>query len=318
MVETKPSERDIQNYAKKLLEESDKQIQLMYGRNIRLFDTQDMRKHLSNLTNQLRDHDIKPKQLKITPATLKFFNRGFDMGMAMAHYKHTTNGKVNIREFALKYLESLFSLSADTLLSNTKFRSYRKYFFKVIPSNMDKEKIHKINEFLKNIDKREFYALGQQMTQLNLRMRKLHRNSMPITIRVVDLHKEIYDLACSCVEKYLKIIYGITMACGVNPLDYKKIKKIPTYEIKRRLENGNYNYQLLLRPFNTIIWNADKHTGTIKHIAGKRIEFVANEGVKRKTYASFIQLTKELCAVTFLISRYFFAITLNILRSSRE
>jgi hypothetical protein len=106
------------------------------------------------------------------------------------------------------------------------------------------------------------------------------------------------------------------MACGVDPLDYTKIKNLPIYEIKRRLEKGNYNYQLLLRPFITIIWNADKHTGTIKHLASKRIEFIANEGVKRKTYASFIQLTKELCAVTFLISRYIFAMLLNIIRSS--
>jgi hypothetical protein len=150
----------------------------MYERNIRLFDRPYMRKHL---TNQLRPYNIKPEQLKITPGTLKFFNRGFGMGMAMAHYCHTANGNVTMQEFALNNLESLFSLSPDSLLSNTKFRSYRKYFFNVIPSNIDKEKIHKINEFLTDIDKKEFYALGQQMTQLNSRMRKLHRKNMPIT-----------------------------------------------------------------------------------------------------------------------------------------
>ena len=62
------------------------------------------------------------------------------MGMAIAHYKHTTDGKVTFQEFALQNLESLFSLSPDSLLTNTKFRFYKKYFFDVIPSNIDKQK----------------------------------------------------------------------------------------------------------------------------------------------------------------------------------
>jgi hypothetical protein len=104
------------------------------------------------------------------------------------------------------------------------------------------------------------------------------------------------------------------MAYETNVFDYDKIKNIPIYEIKNRLEKSDHNYQLLLRPFITIIWNADKHTGTIKNLAKKRIEFIANEGVKWKTYGSFIQLTKELSAVTFLLSRYIFDILLKTIR----
>lgn len=76
----------------------------MYGINVRLFDRPEMHKHL---TNQLKDFSIKPDQLKITPKTFKFFNRGVVMGMAVAHYRHTTDGKVTMKEFAVKNLESL-------------------------------------------------------------------------------------------------------------------------------------------------------------------------------------------------------------------
>ena len=56
-------------------------------------------------TNQLTGYNIKPEDLKITPGTLKFFNRGVGIGVAMAHYRHTTNGNVTMQEFALKNLE---------------------------------------------------------------------------------------------------------------------------------------------------------------------------------------------------------------------
>ena len=305
------TEKDVQHFVKTLLKESDKQRRLMYGTNVKVLDRPNMRQHL---ISQLRDHNFTPDQLKISPKTLKYFDRGVGMGMAIAHYKHTTDGKVTFQEFALQNLESLFSLSPDSLLTNTKFRFYKKYFFDVIPSNIDKQKFHRINEFLKNINKKEIYALGQQMTQLNLRMRKLHMQRTPITVKVIDEHKEIYDLTCSCVEKYLKILYGVKMANEDTILDYNDVKKTGIYEIKRKLEKSDDNYRLLLKPFSTIIWNADKHTGRIKNLAKKRIEFIANEGVKWKTYSSFVQLTRELCSVTFLLSRYIYAIALKAIR----
>jgi hypothetical protein len=43
-----------------------------------------------------------------------------------------------------------------------------------------------------------------------------------------------------------------------------------------------------------------------------KIKFIANEGKKTKSYSRFIQLTKEIYAVTFLLSRYSQAITLKI------
>lgn len=294
-------EKDIQNHVKALLKKSDEENQLMYGRNVKLFDKPDIRQLL---ISQLKDQNIGANQLKITPKTLKDFYRGFTMGIAKAHYNHTTNGSVSLKEFLLQNLDRLFSLSRDSLLVDTKFRSYRKYFFRVIPSNFDKEKSYRISEFLSNIDKKEFYALGQQMTNLNLAMRKLHRGDKPITISVIDQHKNIYDLCCSCIEKYLKLLYGIQKAYNGTPLEYDRIKNTNIYKIKKELIETNDNYRLLLKPFITILWNADKHSGTIKHPAKKKIQFIANEGVKMKTYSSFIQLTKEICAVTFLLSRY--------------
>ncbi|MGB6673260.1 MAG: hypothetical protein WBE34_12580 [Candidatus Nitrosopolaris sp.] len=83
MTKIKPAEKDIQSYIKTLLRESDKQFQLMYGRNVRLFDRPDTRQHL---ISQLRDYYITPDQLKISPKTFKYFDRGVGMGMAIAHY----------------------------------------------------------------------------------------------------------------------------------------------------------------------------------------------------------------------------------------
>lgn len=145
-------------------------------------------------------------------------------------------------------------------------------------------------------------------------MRKLYVTNKPITTAVIDNHKDIYDLCCSCIEKYLKILYGIKQAYDGKIIAYNDIKKKYTYSIKTELEKIDSNYRLLLKPFSTIIWNADKHTGTIKNPIRKRIEFRANEGKKIKSYSTFVQLTKELCAVTFLLSRYIQAIELKIVK----
>lgn len=112
------------------------------------------------------------------------------MGIAKAHYNHTTNGNVSLKEFLLQNLDRLFSLSRDSLLIDTKFRSYRKYFFRVIPSNFDKEKSYRTSEFLSSIDKKEFCALGQHMTNLNLAMSNLHRGDKPITVSVIEHFKK--------------------------------------------------------------------------------------------------------------------------------
>jgi hypothetical protein len=90
------------------------------------------------------------------------------------------------------------------------------------------------------------------------------------------------------MAQYSRLLLPSPISFPTFPCDIASVKH-------RSLEKDNYNYQLLLRPFITIIWNADKHTGTIKHVASKRIEFIANEGMKRKTYASFIQLTSSVC-----------------------
>ena len=216
----------------------------------------------------------------------------------------------------LQYLDQLFYLHPDTLLTNTKFTSYKKYFFNVIPGNIDKQKLSRINTFLKTINQNELYALGQQMTKLNSRIRKLYKANEQITTAVIDNHKDIYDLCCSCIEKYLKIIYGIKQAYDGKILAYNDIKKKYTYSIKTELEKINSNYLLLLKPFITIIWNANKHTGTLKDPVKKRIEFRANEGKKTKSYSAFIQLTKELCTVTFLLSRYSQAIAFKIAKEA--
>jgi hypothetical protein len=304
-------EKDIQNFAKRLLKEADKESQLMYGKNIKFYDKPYMRQLI---TNQLRDKNISPDQLKITPKGFKEFIRAISLGMATAHYYHTTNGKISPQQFALDFLERLFCLSTGSPLLDPTFASYRRYFFRTIPSKFNKQQIDSINSFLKTIDKKEFYALGQQMTNLNLSIKKLYRQDKPITIKVIDNHKDIYDLCCSCVEKYLKILYGIKKAYDGTHLAYEKIKKISAYEIKKKLENNDRNYRLLLKPFSTLIWNADKHMGTLKNPANKSIEFIAIEGRKRKSYSSFLQLTKELCIVTFLLSRWIYAIYLKIMK----
>lgn len=103
-------------------------------------------------------------------------------------------------------------------------------------------------------------------------------------------------------------MYGVKSAHDGSILHYEKIRKTPIYEIKK---NSDPNYRKPLKPFITIIWNADKHTGTLKNPAKKSIEFIANEGRKLKSYSSFIQLIKELCIVTFLLSRWIYAIYLK-------
>jgi hypothetical protein len=170
---------------------------------------------------------------------------------------------------------------------------------------------------LKTVEKKEQYALGQKMTDLNLSLRKLHRENRVITSRTIDQHKEIYDLCCSCNEKYLKILFGIDNTCNGSTVDFKSIKKKPIYGIIASLENSNQNYRLLLKPFSTIIWNADKHTGTLKYPSRKKIEFIANEGRKWMSYSSFVKLTKEICSVNFLLSRYPFAILLATMKKGK-
>lgn len=166
------AEKQIQNFVKTLLKETDKQLQLMYGRNIKLFDKPDMRQLL---VSHLKDKNTRPDQLRISPKVLKDFNRGINFGIATAHYHHTTKGDISPQQFAVDFIQHLFFLSGYSQLKDPKFASYSRYFFNTILSNLDKGKNDRINSFLKTIKEKELYALGQQMTNLNASIRKLYK-----------------------------------------------------------------------------------------------------------------------------------------------
>lgn len=142
----------------------------MYGTNIKLFDKPEYR---TLLVNCLKSQSTTRDQLKITPSRLKQFDRGLLAGIAQAHYKHSTKGKISYEQFILQSLDQLFSLKPDTLLTNTKFTSYKKYFFNIIPGSIDKEKLRRINTFLKTISQKELYALGQQIDKVKLKHEKI-------------------------------------------------------------------------------------------------------------------------------------------------
>lgn len=285
----------------------------MHGKHVKLFNTADISQQLIEV---LKDQTVDPKLLKVTPNTIRNFDMGIRMGIAKAHFEHTAKRSESPRDFAIHNLEQFFSLGSNTLLTNTRFRSYRRYFFYIIASYVNEDASKRINEFLRSIRKKEQYALGQQMSKLNSKVRKLYTEGKPIIASTIDNHKDIYDLCSSCVEKYLKILYGIKEASNGTIRDFEDLKNTPIYKIKKKLENSDRNYSLLLKSFSTIIWNADKHTGTIKYPDKKKIEFISNEGKKWKSYSSFIHLTKELCATVFLLSRYLQAILLVALKRS--
>ena len=67
------TQKDIKDFAKTLLRESDSKIQLMYGTNIKLFDKPEYK---TLLVNCLKNQSITRDQLKITPSRLKQFDRG--------------------------------------------------------------------------------------------------------------------------------------------------------------------------------------------------------------------------------------------------
>ena len=111
-------------------------------------------------------------------------------------------------------------------------------------SYIDEQSLQNVNKFLKFIKKRELYALGQQISKLNSKIKKLHKTGRPITISTIDNHKDIYDLCCSCIEKYLKILYGIKKASQGVIIDFEKVKKTSIYEVKKKLVSSDRNYLL--------------------------------------------------------------------------
>jgi hypothetical protein len=298
-----------------LLQKSDEAISLRYGKNVKFFDRPDNKNILLNRVPA--DIQTTRNQKKVTQRAVSQFEAGFSLAIIASKYNHEQAGEKSFIEFLLEELKKSLSLPQNSKLQNTKIRSYSKWLFDIVP-DIDHKKLLELNVFFKTIKKEELNALGQAVTKLSNDLGKLKISGKYISLRAIDVHKELYDECCSCIEKYLKILYGVHLEINNNFTNYDKIKKIPFYKIIIELRGTDSKYITLLKPLSTIIWNADKHTGTIKIPKSRRIKFVANEGTKSMSYSSFIKLTKEICALTFILSRYFHIIILKALMNFQK
>lgn len=240
------------------------------------------------------NQSLTSKDLEITDAKFRDFNLGVMVGIAKAHYDHTTHGRIGVQEFALQNLERLFEPSPNSLLINTKYEIYRKSLFNILPKKLDQNKMINLTEFLKTIPDSDNYALGQKITELNRYVPKLEKDSSRINERSVDTYKIIYDMCCSCYEKYLKILYSVLQIFNEQSVFYDKVKKMQAYDIKKSLLNQNSkDYNILVEPFKTIIWNANKHPGTVKDPTNRTVTFYSNEGKLEYDYEENENVTKS-------------------------
>ena len=104
---------------------------------------------------------------------------------------------------------------------------------------------------------------------------------------------------------------------------FDDVINLPAHLVKLELIQLNFNFENLLKPFKTIVWNAMKHGQVIKMPSNPKIKFVSNiknqtrnENIEILTYMEFVKLTKELYSVIYLLNRFHHIILLERIRTS--
>jgi hypothetical protein len=218
-----------------------------------------------------------------------------------------TNRQKGIRK---KSPDDILNILKNSYLHKYRYVQFKSLFLNVV-SNLTNDPDYKSKSLRqlvtisKSIPDRYVVSLSQEMSNLNLRfLNKLENPPSVITDEAIDEYSELYDKGCKCLEKFIKISFSFIMGIkGINIVWHKDVQNKKVYGLKGKLEQYDCNFQKLLKPFSTIVWNSIKHGEKIKDPSSGKIVFQSSDGRRIRSYGGFIHMVGELFCVLFLLSR---------------
>ena len=312
-------ERDllIKNYIMDLCKKLERKIELNLGRKFESLNCEEVIDRYINWLRVNNHYDkILTQDLVINKKAINLAFTGFILGIAQAHATQVKQKGVSTTP-----PPNILEIRKGSYLNKYRYNHFRIFMSSIISNliNCPEYKNKSLQELVsisKSIPDRYIVGLSQEMSRLNTDfLHKLENPPRVIRDEVIDEYCEIYDKGCMCLEKYIKISFKfVNDIKGDKKLIFKDVQKRDVYRFKTKLEQFDSNFEGLLRPFSTIIWNSIKHGEKIKDPSSRKITFQSNDGKRVRSYDGFMRLVGQLFSVIFLLSRFSRCYYLSLLR----
>jgi hypothetical protein len=297
----------IKNYMMDLCGKLERKIELRLGRK---FGSLNCKEAVDNYVRWLKVNNqyerIDTQDLVVNERAINVAFTGFVFGIAETHQTYAKGKAVSSAPPS-----NLLSVRKGSYLNKYQYNHFR-IFMSTIISNLinspeyQNKSLQKLVSISKSIPDRYIVSLSQEMSRLNTDfLHKLEDPPTVITDKVIDEYCEIYAKGCMCLEKYIKISFKfVNDIKGNKKIPFKDVRRTDVYRLKTKLEQSDRNFEGLLRPFSTIIWNSIKHGENIKVPSTMKITFQSNDGKRIRSYNGFMRSVGQLFSVIFLLSRF--------------
>lgn len=249
---------------------------------------------------------------KVTEDKGDKFYQIFAALFAYSNYFLNTRGTRPIKEYYLEELKKGLELETKFPLFKAEILRYRLSLFEIINRIATKNKTNEINKFVKSISDENIITLKQQTARVYVLTSELDITRTEITTDDLDKYIDLYDECAGSIETYIKIIYGIEQIIENKNIDFEKIINTNTYKIKSELKQIDINYEVLLSPFNTNLWNAIKHKKVQRMPTIKEIKFKYDSGTIQIKYDEFLRYSQIIYLLLILVSNFLIALELKL------
>jgi len=277
------NDQKIKHVIRLLLERRKNEIELKMGIEINefLYEPYIDRAFQSIKSSALYKH-ITGEQLTVTEKTYKEFENGIMFGISSSYNKDHPENK-QIPKDVQQLIDKEVTILQDSFLLNTNFIEYKIAFSKIIidvihNSYYNNMTLERLSQISKDIPKDETLSLSQ----LLFKIQREYFNDLKTEFSIIDhsiLERflKIYDDCFKCLEKFMKIsLYDYYNIIKNTKKSFDNIINRPAHCVKLELINLNSDFENLLKPFKTIVWNALKHGQVIKLPSEQKIRFVSN------------------------------------------
>lgn len=297
----------------KMFENLDKKLIDEYGYDIHLISKQEMKKLAEEILAQLEKVPKNSNLLKnMTEDKGDKFYQIFASLLAYSNYFLNTEGTKPIKDYYLDELKKGLELETKYPIFNNEILQYRHNLLEVINRIATKNKTNDINKFVRSISDENIITLKQQTARVYVLASELDIPRTDITTDDLDKYLDLYDECAGSIETYIKIIYGIEQIIDNNYIDFEKIINTNTYKIKTELKKIDINYEVLLSPFNTNLWNSIKHKKVQRMPTIKEIKFKYDSGTTQMKYNEFLRQSQIIYLLLILVSNFLIALELKL------
>jgi hypothetical protein len=200
---------------------------------------------------------------------------GLFAGIEYARYKKTTNGKITFLQYSKDRINDLFKVPPNSFLTTTRISDYKTALFNIVEDIVKQSQLNNTMSFYKTISESELLSLRQQIYKLTNLISKFYIQKRIITYKVIEEYLNLYDEAAGCFETYMKINYCVEKILEGKACFFQSALDKNAFTVKKYLRTNN-NYNVLLEPFCTVVWNSIKHKKVIRDPKNKKLDFNAN------------------------------------------